>query len=197
MIRIAILADTARAARELAEVLASDERLDVLDATAWHGASHRQADVDVLLISGVRARDLARETVPTVLLAEAQENSEPEHLPNAILPLQSTPSEIAAAIIAAAEGFYVLTPNQLDNTRRAHPPSWRETDSDQVEHLTARELEVLRMMADGLGNKEIAGALGISDHTAKFHVSQVLAKLGVRSRTEAVRTGIRRGLVAL
>jgi DNA-binding NarL/FixJ family response regulator len=52
-------------------------------------------------------------------------------------------------------------------------------------------------MSDGLGNKQIAAHLNISDHTAKFHVGQVLAKLNAGSRTEAVRTGIRRGLVAL
>jgi DNA-binding NarL/FixJ family response regulator len=52
-------------------------------------------------------------------------------------------------------------------------------------------------MADGLGNKEIAGHLGISDHTAKFHVAQVLAKLGAATRTEAVTIAIRRGLVPI
>ncbi len=52
-------------------------------------------------------------------------------------------------------------------------------------------------IADGRGNKEIAGELGISDHTAKFHVSQILAKLGAGSRTEAVMIGIRRGLVPI
>jgi DNA-binding CsgD family transcriptional regulator len=56
-------------------------------------------------------------------------------------------------------------------------------------------LEVLRMLADGLGNKEIADRLGISDHTAKFHVAQILAKFGAGSRAEAVAIGMRRGLV--
>ncbi len=51
------------------------------------------------------------------------------------------------------------------------------------------------MLADGLGNKQIAGQLGISDHTVKFHVSQILAKLGAATRTEAVAIGMRRGLV--
>jgi DNA-binding CsgD family transcriptional regulator len=63
--------------------------------------------------------------------------------------------------------------------------------------LTPRELEVIRLMAHGLGNKSIARELGISTSTAKFHVASVLAKLGARSRTEAVSIGIRLGLVPL
>ncbi len=63
--------------------------------------------------------------------------------------------------------------------------------------LTARELEVLRLMADGLGNKGIATALGISSHTAKYHVASVLAKLDAQSRTEAVTKGLREGLLPL
>jgi DNA-binding NarL/FixJ family response regulator len=63
--------------------------------------------------------------------------------------------------------------------------------------LTPREHEVLQMLAAGLGNKEIAGRLHISDHTAKFHVSQILAKLNAASRAEAVSIAMRRGLVPL
>jgi DNA-binding CsgD family transcriptional regulator len=60
-----------------------------------------------------------------------------------------------------------------------------------------RETEVLRLMAGGQSNRQIAARLGISEHTAKFHVSSVLAKLGAASRTEAVTIGITRGLVAI
>jgi len=63
--------------------------------------------------------------------------------------------------------------------------------------LTARELEVLRMLADGASNKTIAWKLGISDHTAKFHVASILGKLNAGSRTEAVTVGIRMGLIYL
>ncbi|HXO84057.1 MAG TPA: LuxR C-terminal-related transcriptional regulator [Gemmatimonadales bacterium] len=61
--------------------------------------------------------------------------------------------------------------------------------------LSARELEVLRLVARGLGNKEISAELGITTHTVKFHLTAVLEKLGVRSRTEAVSLGVRTGLV--
>ena len=63
--------------------------------------------------------------------------------------------------------------------------------------LSARELEVLRLVARGLGNKEIAAELGITTHTVKYHLAAVLEKLGVRSRTEAVSLGVRKGLVPL
>lgn len=63
--------------------------------------------------------------------------------------------------------------------------------------LTRREQSVLRLVAQGLSNKEIASELGISTHTVKYHLASLLAKLGVHSRTEAVTIGLRRGLVPL
>jgi DNA-binding NarL/FixJ family response regulator len=68
---------------------------------------------------------------------------------------------------------------------------------EQGAPLTGRELTVLRLMAQGLGNKEIAAELQISTHTVKYHVASVLAKLGVQSRTEAVSLGLRSGLLPL
>ena len=65
------------------------------------------------------------------------------------------------------------------------------------EALTPRELEVLRLLAQGLPSKTIAGRLAISEHTVKFHVGAIMGKLGAASRTEAVTLAIRRGLVAL
>jgi len=68
---------------------------------------------------------------------------------------------------------------------------------DTAESLTARELDVLRLLAEGSGNKEIALRLKISEHTIKFHISSILGKLGVSSRTEAVSRGLRAGLIDL
>ena len=65
------------------------------------------------------------------------------------------------------------------------------------EDLTARESEVLRLVSMGLGNKEIAARLAISEHTAKFHISSILGKLHAASRTEAVSLGIRKGLIPI
>ena len=66
-----------------------------------------------------------------------------------------------------------------------------------AEPLTPRETEVLALVAEGLSNKAIAGELGISDQTVKFHVSSIAGKLGATSRTDAVRRAVRRGLLIL
>lgn len=66
-----------------------------------------------------------------------------------------------------------------------------------VEPLTAREIEVLELLAEALPNKSIASRLGISDQTVKFHLASIAGKLGAVNRTDAVRKAVRRGLVAL
>ena len=70
-------------------------------------------------------------------------------------------------------------------------------DGVDVEPLTTRELQVLELLAEGLPNKAIAGRLGISDQTVKFHVASLSGKLGAANRTDAVRRAVRRGLIAL
>ena len=72
-----------------------------------------------------------------------------------------------------------------------------DDESELVESLTARELDVLELLAQGLANKAIADRLGISDQTVKFHVASITSKLGAANRTDAVRLGVRRGLIAL
>lgn len=70
-------------------------------------------------------------------------------------------------------------------------------EPDLYEALTPRELEVLEVLAQGLSNRAIAARLAISEHTVKFHVSSIFAKLGAENRTDAVRRGVRLGLIAL
>jgi DNA-binding NarL/FixJ family response regulator len=73
-----------------------------------------------------------------------------------------------------------------------------DSDDDGFEEpLTAREVQVLELLAEGLPNKAIAGRLGISDQTVKFHVSSISGKLGAKNRTDAVRRAARRGLITL
>jgi DNA-binding NarL/FixJ family response regulator len=72
-----------------------------------------------------------------------------------------------------------------------------DDESELVEALTARELDVLELLAEGLPNKVIGERLGISDQTVKFHVASITGKLGAANRTDAVRLGVRRGLIAL
>jgi len=73
----------------------------------------------------------------------------------------------------------------------------QEDDELVDEPLTTRELEVLALMAQGLSNKQIAARLAISDQTVKFHVASIGGKLNALNRTDAVRRGLRRGLIAL
>jgi DNA-binding NarL/FixJ family response regulator len=78
--------------------------------------------------------------------------------------------------------------------------SWSALDDEDdafAEPLTAREVQVLELLAEGLPNKSIAERLGISDQTVKFHVSSISGKLGATNRTDAVRRAVRRGLITL
>ena len=68
---------------------------------------------------------------------------------------------------------------------------------EPIEQLTAREIQVLELLAEGLSNKAIAERLAISDQTVKFHVASISGKLGATNRTDAVRRAVRRGLIAL
>ena len=110
----------------------------------------------------------------------------------AVLPRRASTAEIVAAIEAVAAGLIVVHPDTGSLVRSA---GRRAAPASRM--LTPREIEVLGMMAEGLGNKAIATRLGISLHTVKFHIASVFAKLNVESRTEAVTEGVRRGLVLI
>lgn len=204
MIRIVIFAGTLLRAQTLAKLLAEDERFEIVDARAWF----RSPDLfpapmaDVILAAGIPfeerlAEDRPAKDPPMVLVSNQPPSSAAfARSVRAWLPENASPSEIAAAIVAAAHDLATLTRAQvgqwITRSRQA-----QEEHSPSLETLTPREVQVLRMMADGLGNKQIAAQLDISDHTAKFHVAQILAKLGAASRAEAVAIGIRRGLVPI
>jgi DNA-binding NarL/FixJ family response regulator len=130
--------------------------------------------------------------VPIVLMGESGWTAELFRAGvRAILPNGAPPAEIVTSIEAAAAGLAVIEPSELE-TLLGEPAVQQTAGPDP---LTARELEVLRMLADGTANKNIAWQLGISEHTVKFHVAQILAKLNAGTRTEAVTLGIRKGLI--
>jgi len=141
--------------------------------------------------------------VPVILLVDNPGRRISEALPagvRAVLPRNITSTEIVAAIEAVAAGLYVFHPADIDSVPTLRPaPSETvpELGEPLVEHLTPREIEVLQLLSAGLGNKEIAARLNISEHTAKFHVASILGKLGAATRTEAVTLGIRHGLVMI
>jgi DNA-binding NarL/FixJ family response regulator len=120
----------------------------------------------------------------------------------ALVRRDAEPARLAAALTAIIQGLAAIDPNFISamtvvtggeaTSGLEHPGS-----ASMLEELTPRELEVLRLMAEGLPNKTIAHRLGISEHTVKFHVNAILGKLGVASRTEAVVRATRLGLILL
>ena len=114
----------------------------------------------------------------------------------------ATEEEILAAVEAALAGLIVLPRDAFEifeetATQDANHETAALDLEPLSENVTPRERQVLDMMAEGPGNKEIAWRLQISEHTVKFHVSSILAKLGASSRTEAVTQGLRRGLIMM
>ena len=110
-----------------------------------------------------------------------------------VVPPDAPPEELAAAVVAAGQGLIVL-PKAMTERLLQEPAASSEELS---EALTAREREVLDLLSQGFSNKLIAGELHISEHTVKFHISSLYAKLGVNNRAEAVSRGARHGLISL
>jgi len=123
---------------------------------------------------------------------------------HAVIGRDANIEDMQLALQAADAGFVLLHPTSVQGLLQSN--SIAEIDEisvegiaheDLLEDLTARESEVLRLVSMGLGNKEIAVRLAISEHTAKFHISSILSKLHAGSRTEAVSLGIRKGLISI
>jgi DNA-binding NarL/FixJ family response regulator len=113
-----------------------------------------------------------------------------------VLPRHSSISDLLVAIDAVIQGFAILPRNGPDpELPDSTPPKPSGFERDHM--LTARELEVLRLLAEGASNKLIARRLGISFHTAKFHVASIATKLDATGRTDAVAQAARLGLILL
>jgi DNA-binding NarL/FixJ family response regulator len=113
-----------------------------------------------------------------------------------LLSPEASKEELIAAVVAVYEGLVVTNPGWLEHFSTG--PSLDATaDTDMVETLTGREMEILQLLALGLTNKQIALKLGISAHTVKFHVSSVFGKMGTTNRTETVKLGLQKGLILL
>ncbi len=205
MIRIAIAAASAVVRAGLESLLASAPGLEVVGSFA-DAAGLDALRPDVFLLAGNAM--LAPGGPAVVLTNEDQPTWTADALRSgvrALLPRDASPAAILAAIDAAASGMALIDPQELESLLAASAPaqsmetaaaSLAVTRSDRAA-LTPRELEVLRMMADGAANKEIAWKLGISEHTVKFHVASILGKLDAGSRTEAVTRGLRSGLILI
>ncbi len=188
----------------LASVVRGDARLALVDTAdaAELGALVLARAPDVVLVDREAGGDALR--APRVELVD-----EPERVweslrldaargPLAILARDAAPREIVAAVVAVAAGLVALQPRVFATAGSAIGARDLPLEAErESEPLTSREIEVLGELARGIANKTIAVRLGISEHTVKFHVASILAKLGAASRTEAVTRGARLGLVML
>ena len=190
-----VVADTELQARLIA-LLGSDERYTV----RWNAPSRGFDDAGIVIAD----RPVASEA-PLLLLTE-DPSAAPPHAA-AVLPAGADGELLEAAVTLVLAGLVVgpsvrrRTARPATGSRPPAPadgaaPATVELATDEPP-LTTREHEVLVLMTEGASNKMIAQRLGISVHTAKFHVGSVLAKLGARSRSDAIAIGLRRGLLLL
>lgn len=159
--------------------------------------------VDVILAGGIRPGDLRRLVAlgkPIVLVTnDARELHElaSSRLPGwGLVQEEFSEEEIINALRAAASGLVAGSPGLMEEILVSRQTASLEL-AEMVEPLTARELEVLQLIAQGMANKQIALHLGISEHTVKFHLTSIYTKLSVSNRTEAVNAGLRRGVIVV
>jgi two-component system, NarL family, response regulator YdfI len=204
LIRVLIAASSAVVRAGLAALLASEGIEAAGNAATLQelAAFGPDTTVDVLVAELHEATDEFPTELATVLLVDPPL---PEWTAEALrggvrglLPRQVDAAELAGAVRAAAAGLVTVHPQFLEELLT--PASAGARDLLPLlpgQALSVREIEVLKRLADGQGNKIIAHGLGISEHTVKFHVASIMAKLDAGSRTEAVTQGIRRGLIML
>ena len=153
-------------------------------------------DLDELRSEGVDAKPVARVLLVNESVALEAVQVFDSGL-SAVLPASASEGEIRIAVEAAAEGLLVLHPDVVAHAATSSSFSFHNSGSSFELHISPRENEILNLLAAGLGNKEIAWQLKISEHTVKFHVTSIFNKLNVSSRAEAVTVGVRRGLIIL
>jgi len=199
-LRFLLEADATADAPDL-EVIAEAASLAELDPVL------PEAEILILADEAASARDLEaalsrfHEKIALLMLTENQAAARELASLNlrawGVLTPEMSAEELLAALGALNEGLLVGAPALLPFDF-ARPLFIEKVDSDLPgEGLTERETEVLQLLSQGLANKQIASVLGISEHTVKFHVSAIYTKLGATNRAEAVRLGVRSGLVTL
>jgi len=213
MIRVLVLADSAVVRAGLEAMLRESGRFDpVRGNTPLANLARlpllRSGPEPDVVLAEIAAKSLLSIALPVddagspplVLLMDDASRSElmrALHIgARALLPRDAQSPEIFAAIEAGAAGLTAFGPDELDLLLPAANISEYEHEP-ALEALSAREVEVLALMAQGLANKNIADRLAISEHTVKFHVSSILSKLAASSRTEAVTKGLRDGLLVI
>jgi DNA-binding NarL/FixJ family response regulator len=163
-----------------------------------------ERETEVLVLASVPLVNLTKLRVDSFGLLMLTDNPEDAHGlfdSNArawgVISASAAGEELAAAVRAVGEGLWVGAPGLVRGLMRSVGRGDSSGEESLLEPLTAREKEVLQWIAEGLANKQIAMKLGISEHTVKFHLSSLYAKLNVASRTEAVKRGLGLGLISL
>src|SRR5689334_16845056 len=210
MIRVFIIAPTPMTQAGLHALLAHPDLQIVGTAQTLEALSTSSENIDVVIIAdalqvGDVGPTLARfPLLSLIVLADNAEHVVPtlqtlDVRGWGIVPLDAPATQLQAAVTGVAQGL-VVVPHAFASTlapeRRAATLE-RVTLEGTDEPLTPREREVLELVSQGLSNKLIARRLQISEHTVKFHISSITSKLGASSRTDAVKHGLRRGLITL
>jgi DNA-binding NarL/FixJ family response regulator len=197
LIRVAVLAPVLALRVGLREVFRGLEDLQVVaDASTLD----ELPQVDVLVLTSPDYLTDLDEDAPAVLLLTDDLSAAARlvDLPVwGVLSLDASLEELSAAVHALGEGLWAGSPALLGSLLERQPVFPLDAGDPIIDPLTPREREVLQLAAEGLANKQIALSLEISEHTVKFHLSSLYTKLGVTSRTEAIRAGARRGWVVL
>jgi DNA-binding NarL/FixJ family response regulator len=192
----------------LEQLTTADVGLDLVGAVGDATALDRLMDkhrVDVALVRSPTVEQIRRwsrrhrETAFVAIVDEAADAGMDaiQAGAHAVLAETAADADVLITVQAAVRGLCVLPGTLLRSLQTAGPAVDDPSRPTGEGPLTARELEVLVAMADGASNKVIARRLGISFHTAKFHVAGILAKLDADSRTEAVTKAAQLGLVML
>jgi DNA-binding NarL/FixJ family response regulator len=191
-LRVAVRADDPARKMRVAALLDVPEIAIVDDATA-----------DVRVIVGAMPPDASASAPRSILLVDRIDGDAALDAlragARAVLPVDVEAMTLLHVVRAVAAGLVVLPPDLVQAREHGAPAFIPENDSlaAPLEPLTDRELQVLHLLAEGLSNKAIARRLAISEHTVKFHLAAIYAKLDARSRAEALAQGIRFGLVHL
>jgi DNA-binding NarL/FixJ family response regulator len=185
LLRVAVVSDAPLVRAGLATILGAFGDLEVTEAI---DAPRAVGDV---LLTDTAARNTR---VPALVLVRdaAGATAALANGARGVLLRESAPRRMHAALRAVAEGAMVID-EDLGNAILPHARAIVK----MIEPLTARELEVLQLLAGGLTNKEIAARIDVTGHTVKFHINGILGKLGASTRTEAVVEAARRGIIAV
>jgi DNA-binding NarL/FixJ family response regulator len=203
LIRLALISPNPALRLGLGGILEGSPDLSVLEAVGRLEELESPDGVDLLVLASIPEAELHSLPAQAAVLLLTTRPEAARILSGTagrawgILPLDASSDEILAAVRALGEGLWVGAPAMLHDLFQR--PSVIELSNPEtaIEPVTGREMDVLQSVARGLSNKQIALELGISEHTVKFHLSALYAKLGATNRTEAVRIGTQRGLIVL